>query len=139
MTRPMPPPPAVTSKRKPFAEVSMAPMIAPSPPAFLQFQFPELADRLGPEGVVHLGPRQLLEARLSIDRPGGGQVRVRPEDQLLVARHPRECDALLHQPPSEAGAPGGRVNEEQAQLRRRSVFFYDKNTPNPAAGLFRDP
>src|SRR4051794_30965897 len=139
MTRPMPPAPAVTTTRRPFAEMSMAPMIAPSPPAFLQFQFPELADRLGPEGVVHLGPRQLLEARLAIDRTGRGQVRVRPEHQLRVASRPRECDALLHQPPSQPRAPGGRVDEKQAQLRSRLVFFYDKDTPHPAAGLFRDP
>src|SRR3954466_7606044 len=64
---------------------------------------------------------------------------MRPEHELRVAGRPRERNALLHQPPSQAGTPGGRVNEEQAELRSRSVFFYDKDAPHPAAGLFRDP
>src|SRR4051812_43206169 len=129
MTRPMPPAPAVTTTRRPFAEMSMAPMIAPSPPAFLQFQFPELADRLGPEGVVDLGPWQLLEARLAIDRARCGQVRVRPQDELLVAFGARKGDALLHEPFAEARAAGRRLKQQQPQLGSRPVFFYDKHTP----------
>src|SRR3954468_20077171 len=139
MTRPMPPPPAVTRTRTPFAEISMAPMIAPSPPAFLQFQFPELADRLGPEGVVHLGPRQLFEARPAIDRARCGEVRVRPQDELLVAFGAGKGDALLHQPSAEARATGSRLEQQQAQLGSRPVFSYDKDTPQPAAALLRDP
>src|SRR5207244_13376633 len=68
MTRPMPAPPAVTRTRRPLAEVSMPPMITPPPAGFLEFQHPELADCLRPEAVVHFGPRQLAEARLTIDR-----------------------------------------------------------------------
>src|SRR5258706_7842152 len=106
MTRPMPAAPAVTSTRRPLAEVSMAPMIAPPRrsrrpdlAAFLEFQLPELADRLWAEGVVHLGPRQLLEAGPVVDRPRRGEVRMRPKHQLLVALRAAERDALLDQAP----------------------------------------
>src|SRR5436190_11293509 len=114
MTRPMPAAPAVTSTRRPFAEVSMAPMIAPSPAAFSEFQLPELADRLRPEGVVHLGPRQLLEAGPAVDRPRRGEVRMRPKHQLLVALCARERDALLDQAPAEAGTARRRLDQQQA-------------------------
>src|SRR5687767_4562378 len=102
MTRPMPAPPAVTSTRRPFTEVSMAPMIAPPRRSrrsdlagFSEFQFPELADGPGPEAVVRFGLRQLAKAGLAIDRARRRQMRVRPEHELAVALRPREGNALL--------------------------------------------
>src|SRR4051812_21481515 len=116
MTRPMPPAPAVTRTRNPFAEVSKPAMIALRPAAFLQFQLPELADGRRTEGGVRLGLRQLLEARLAVDGPRGSEMGMRPQHELPIALGARKGHAFLDEPAAEARAARGRLDEQQAQL-----------------------
>ena len=68
-----------------------------------------------------------LEATPRIDAARGQQVGVGPEHHLPVASGPRERNAFVRQPRSQAMAPGLWREDEQAQLSHRPALAHHEH------------
>src|SRR4051794_34482780 len=82
----------------------------------LQLHLPRLGIHWLPEQCVRFGLDE-IEARCLVDLSRRLQLRVRPEDNFLIARLARESDDLVDEPRSDAEAACGRLYQEQSQLR----------------------
>src|SRR5262245_29408304 len=80
----------------------------------LEVELPGLGHEVEAETAVRLLGDQ-PEARLLVHAAGSPEVALRPERDLPVARLPGEANALVHEPPPQAEAPGLRLEEEQAE------------------------
>src|SRR3954470_16829065 len=89
-------------------------------------QFPILTDHRHAELPVRPAFHE-PEAELRIYGARGGQVLVRPEDELAVAATAGEGDAFLDQPLAEALPPDLRLDEQQPQLCDVAAFIDHKH------------
>src|SRR5437016_7642927 len=87
----------------PSIQPSRTAATARSSSARRQLKLPEFTDHGHTELAVRLALHQ-PETQLRIDGARRGEIRVRPEHELAVARSAREVDALLDEAPAEAFA-----------------------------------
>src|SRR5690606_2305682 len=105
---------------------------------WLEIQHPGLTYEVLPEGVVRFLLHELESGGL-VDAACGDENVIGPERDRLVALRPREADALVDKPPSDAESPCGRLHIEQPELRYGVGFPDEKDRPHHLAIALRDP
>src|SRR5215467_2719714 len=103
-----------------------------------QLQIPGFVDEVLAEAVVFLvmGPP---ETRILVEPARRGELTVRPQRHLAIARVPREPNALVHQTAADAETARARIDDQQPQPGDRLRFGDHEHRADVGAVFLRDP